>query len=142
MLGNDWSSTAVKGKPTSSDTRNPAEKHQVHHSPVTQPHSYLEVRSVEDSLHLGNAQVVDQRNVGALERNRENASALLEDSGFAIFTEAHKRLDGCQSSISGTRGIATLGLEMLEEIHDHWGVELFEFQLRGGHMVALTGVVE
>ena len=72
--------------------------------------------------------MVDQGDVGPLERDGENASALVEDGGLTILAEPHERLDGGQSRIPGACGVASLRLELFEEIHDQWGVELLELQ--------------
>ena len=80
--------------------------------------------------------------VGALERNGENAAALLEDRGLAILTEAHKGLDGSQSRVSGTGSVASLRLELFEEIHDERGVELLELQRGGLHVEAFARIEE
>jgi hypothetical protein len=60
----------------------------------------------------------------------QHTADLIQRGGEPIFHETHERLDGRQAEVTGPRTVGALGLEMVQEAHHQWGIEMLELEIR------------
>ena len=87
------------------------------------------IRGVEQSLDLCPVEVVDQRLVGLLGRDRSNAKGLIQAGRNAILYVAEEGPDRGEPAIAGPNTAAAPGLDMVQESHDHVGAEILDLKI-------------
>jgi hypothetical protein len=65
-------------------------KAQVEHGVIAYPPARPEIRDLQNSVHLGHGEVLDERHIGFFRRNGEDPTALLQDGRHTILDEAHE----------------------------------------------------
>ena len=75
-------------------------------------------------------------------RGRGSRQRAGRSGGVAQGRMVHERPDGSEPEVSSTRGVAALGLEVIEEGEDHRRIEICECQCGGSPFCALLGKVE
>jgi hypothetical protein len=81
------------------------------HGAVANPGARSEIRDVQERLHLGDRQVLDQRLIRLLGRDSQDPSDLLQQGRSAVFQEVHERLDRGQAGIPCAGAVASFGLQ-------------------------------
>ena len=80
--------------------------------------------------------------IGFFGRNGENTPTVFQQGRHAILEKAHKRLDRHQSGIARAGAVVALGLQIVEELHDQWRIELLQRQRRRRQLQSRTGELE
>src|SRR5436190_7374884 len=112
------------------------------HGPIPESLPRGWIRSVEQGLHFLLDQIRHQPSVGLLEGDRQNATHLPNCGWLTVLQKPEERPDGSQADVSRLRGIATCGLQMLQERADQRGVQLLQHQSRRRHLEFLRGELE
>jgi hypothetical protein len=87
------------------------------------------IRGVEQSLDLCPVEVVDQRLVGLLGRDRSDAKGLIQAGRNTILDVAEEGPDRGEPAIAGPNTAAATVLDMVKEGHDHVGAEILDLEI-------------
>jgi hypothetical protein len=87
------------------------------------------IRGIEQSLDLCPVEVVDQRLVGLLGRDRSDAKGLIQAGRNTILDVAEEGPDRGEPAIAGPHTAAATVLDMVEEGHDHVGAEILDLEI-------------
>src|SRR3546814_11318628 len=77
------------------------------------------IRGIEESLDLRPVEIVDQRLVGLLGRDRSDAERLIQAGRNPILDIPEEGSDRGEPAIAGSQTAAAPVLDMIEEGHDH-----------------------
>ncbi len=109
----------------------PARETKVQHGAVPDAEPRCRVRGVEDQPHLIGREMPRQRLVVTLCRDGVDLHDLLQGGRHAELDIPHKGLDRGQPGIAGRSTIATLLLDMGQEVEHEGGVNVLEAELGG-----------
>ena len=112
------------------------------HCAVPDPLAGCGVWGIEQCLHLISHEIGNQPRVGFLEGDRQDTADLIKRRGLAIFKKAEERLYGSQPNVACLRRVSARVLQMLEEVADQAGVELFQGQRRWCDLEPRRGELE
>src|SRR3989442_10180574 len=112
------------------------------HRPVTDAVAPLQIRHIQEALHLLDREIMHQPGLGFLGRDGENTPTVFQQSRHAILEKVHKGLDRHQSGITRAGAVMALGLQIVEELHDQWRIELLQRQRRRRQLQSRTGELE
>ena len=112
---------------------------EVQHRAVTDTEAGGEVRGVEECPDLPHRQVLDERLIVTLLRNRVDLSDLGQRGADVAFDVVHEGLDRGEPRIAGRGAVAALVFEVREEVEDQRGIELLEAELGGPQARAREG---
>ena len=103
---------------------------QMQHGSVSDAGQGARVRRVEQSLQLVTGEIADERLIGLLHRDRMDPTRLVEAGRHPVFQEAEERVDRSEPGIAGSRRVAALLLQMLQECQDQRRIEPLDLDLR------------
>jgi hypothetical protein len=89
----------------------------------------VRVRRVEERLQLLAIEIVDERLVGLLNRDRMDPTRLVETRGEPIFQEPEEGVDGCQPRVARPRRVAALTFDVHQERQDQRRIQLLDLDL-------------
>jgi hypothetical protein len=99
------------------------------HCPITDAVPESWVRAIQNRLHFLGSEVPDKPRIRFLRGDGQNALDLLQRRRHSVFHVVHERFDGCEPDVSGAGGIAAIGFQMVQEVHNKRSVQLFQLQL-------------
>lgn len=88
------------------------------------------VDDAEECVDLVGEQEIDRPLLVALARDRQDALALVSESGLSQRDIAEERVERRQPSVAGSSTIVAVRLEILEKVDDKRCVQIFEEQQR------------
>src|SRR5258708_25050682 len=109
------------------------------HGAVTNTVAPLEIRRVEDGLHLVHKQVTDPAGIGAFRGDSQNAPALLQERRGSVLDKTHEGFDRDQPGVASTGAIVPLSFKVLQEVHHERSIKLFKIQRRRRYTKSLAG---
>ena len=112
------------------------------HGPIADAVAPLQIRHIQQALHLLDREIMHKAGIGLLGWDGENTSTVFEQSRYAILDKAHERLNGDESSIARSGAVVALGLQRVEELHDQSRIELLQSKRRRRGLQSLTGKLE
>jgi hypothetical protein len=107
----------------------PASIGQMQHRAIAGAKACPGIRGIEQSLDLGPVEIVDQRLVGLLGRDRSDAECLIEAGRNPILDVPEEGPDRGEPAIAGPHAAAAADLDMVEEGHDHVGAEILDLKI-------------
>src|SRR5215471_7347190 len=109
------------------------------HGPIPEASTRADIRRIQDGMHLGHREMIDQREVGFLGGNRQDPAALFQTGWHAILYKFHEGFDGREARVPCPSAIAPLGLEMGEKGHDQYRIEMLQTEVRRPQAQTLAG---
>ena len=91
------------------------------------------IRRIEEGLQLRSRQIVDQRLLDALARDRVHLERDLQAGRRPILQEPEEGLERRKSGVSGTWHVRAIGFDVIQEVEDQLGTQLLHLDLAGAH---------